>query len=191
MLDHNICAGAKCKHTVSCNEGFLGDRRRTVKSKLFGNRSVVDPVVFDERWIFLVETDREIKGGSLFHCFITECCIFQRDSVVSKSAGAGSFQCLHIGQLFSFEGAGNGSSLTNADRFFFCTIENIFQYSDLIYGRGSVCHADDSGNSAFCGRQSSGMQIFFISKSRITEMNVCIDQSRSNDETVGVDHSLL
>ena len=35
-------------HAVSCDEGFFGDRGRTVNAELFRHRAVVDAVVFNK-----------------------------------------------------------------------------------------------------------------------------------------------
>ena len=55
MLDIDPCAGSQCDHTVSCYQGVLCQRRRTVNSQLVRHLTMVDAVLLDKSLIFLME----------------------------------------------------------------------------------------------------------------------------------------
>ena len=68
----------------------------------------------------------------------------------------------------------------------FC--QHIFEGFHVINRRFGVGHADHGGESACGSGSGTGMNIFLIGKSRITEVHVNINESRSHHKTGGVDH---
>ena len=133
-----------------------------------------------------METIRRIKVADLFRAFITNRCIFQRDSVVGKSAGAGSFQCLHIGQLFSFEGRAAAADKCRIASF--STHENLFSISDLDLRSGKCLPCRFTVvTPAPCSRQSPACKSSLLVNP--DHGNECVvDQSRATIGQVGVDH---
>ena len=55
MLDIDLCTGSQSDHTVSCYQGVLCQRRRTVNSQLVRHLTMVDAVLLDKSLIFLME----------------------------------------------------------------------------------------------------------------------------------------
>ena len=66
--------------------------------------------------------------------------------------------------------------------FSFGTAQDIFQSVYRVYGWLCVCHTDDRSKSAFCGSEGTGVDIFFVSKSRITEMYMGVNKSRCDSQ---------
>jgi len=64
--------------------------------------------------------------------------------------------------------------------FHFGTIQDIAKGIYRVYCWFGVRHTDDGGKSTLCSGKRTGMNIFFISKSGISEMNMSVDESRSN-----------
>ena len=62
----------------------------------------------------------------------------------------------------------------------FGTIQDISKGIYRVYCWFCVCHTYDGGKSTLCSGKRTGMNIIFISKSRIPEMNMSVDESRSN-----------
>ena len=63
------------------------------------------------------------------------------------------------------------------------TCKDVFERAYGVNSRFGVCHADDGGKTAFCRGKGTGMDIFFVSKSRVTEMYMCINKSRCDSQT--------
>ena len=64
--------------------------------------------------------------------------------------------------------------------FSFGTGKNIFERVWRINSRFGVCHTDYRGKSTLCGSKRSGMNVFFVGETRITEMHMCINKSWCN-----------
>ena len=191
MLDDHVGAGAQGKHTVPGHQRFFSDGRRTVDAELFGNRAVVDPVVFNEGGILFVEADRYIQFFRPVHGFVEECAVAERDAVVREPAGAGFFQRFHIGQFFPFQTAGDAGRLADPDLLRCGPLKDVGQDFRVVHDRRSVGHADDGGEAALCRGKRAGMQRFFIGESGIPEMDVGVDQPGSDGEPFGVDDFLI
>ena len=64
--------------------------------------------------------------------------------------------------------------------FHFGTIQDIAKGIYRVYCWFGVRHTDDGGKSTLCSGKRTGMNIFCISTSGISEMNMSVDESRSN-----------
>ena len=175
MLDHDSSAASKRKHTITCYHHFFCDGRRTDDIKFFSGFSGIDAIIGDKGFVLFVKTDWHMKCSSLLHCLIAEYRVEKRNTIIGEATGACIGKCIEISHFFTIQTVGDRSSLVDMYIFFLCALQNIFQSINRVYGRLCICHTDDRGKSTLCSCKRTGMDIFFVSESRITKMHVCID----------------
>ena len=98
-------------------------------------------------------------------------------------------QQFHIHKFFSLQILCNGRRLDHMDPGRFPFSLNILKCLYIINCRLRICHTDNRRKSAISGSLCSGLDVLFISKARISEMYMGIDQPRCNHQTFRIDHA--
>ena len=125
-----------------------------------------------------MKADRHIHFRRHLHGFPDKSGVSKRDPVIGKPAGPVTNHLLKVHQFLSAEVLRHGGHLLHMDRQFLRPLQNVIKDLRTIHHWLCICHADHRSKAAGCRRRTSGLQIFFIGKSRIPEMYVHIHQSR-------------
>ena len=181
MLYIHRCPGLQRQPAVS----FHHHRLRFIGSpsvlKLFGNLSGIDSRTLNIFRIFLVKADRNIKFCRSLHSLADDFFIHERKTVICKSQCPVGFQLFHVHEFFPFKTFGYRRSLDKPDRQLLCPFQNVIQYLCTVHHRLCICHTNHCGDTSVKGRPASCLHIFFVCKSRVSEMHMDIDQTRSHD----------
>ena len=131
---------------------------------------------------------RQIQFRCLFHSFNKNMFIHNRNSIVCKSCCACISKFLHIYKLCSLKTLCNSNSLHNMNSRCFTLFLDILKRLFIIYCRFGISHTHNSckSSSGCCCRTCNN--IFFISKSRISEMHMCIDKTRGNNHPICINN---
>ena len=108
-----------------------------------------------------------------------------------KSNRTCCFQTIHIDQFLPFHTNSNTCCRKYMDPGLLSFVQNIFHSFCIINCRLGVCHCHNSCETALFRSCSTGPDIFFISKTRITEMHMHIDQTRCHHHAVRIDHLII
>ena len=191
MLNVHAGTGMKRQHTVTCHESILSQCRRTIDSKSFCRRSRIDSVFRDECRILLVEAERHIQLLRLKHRSLHQILVHDRNTVIGKPGCTCCFQSLHIYQFLSLHSNSDTCSWKHVDSGLLTFLQNILHSLHIIHRRFGIGHRHNGCKAALFRRCRTGLNIFFISKARITEMHMHIDKTRCHYHAICINDLII
>ena len=98
-------------------------------------------------------------------------------------------QQFHIHKFFSLQILSNGRRLDHMNPGRFPFFLNILKRLYIVNCRLCICHTNNRRKSTISSSFCAGLNVLFISKARISEMYMGINQPRCNHQTFRIDHA--
>ena len=191
VLDVHARAGVQRQHAVARHEHVLGQRRRAAKPERLRHRARIHARRLDERLIFLVKRQRQVKLRRALHRLDHQRLVHQRDAVVGESRRAGRRQALHVDDFLAGKVFADGSAGEHVDSAARPLVQHVLQRLGIVDGRLGVRHAHDRREPAGSRRGRAGFDILFIGKARIAEMHVHVHQAGRHDAALRLHDALV
>ena len=99
-------------------------------------------------------------------------------------------QLFHICEGFALHADRDIAGGKHVDSGLFALTDDVFKSFYVVNWWFCVCHTDNGCKATGSGSHCSGMNVFFVGESRITEMHMDVDKSRSHHKTVGVNNRI-
>ena len=190
MLDTEGRTGPDCQFHISADQGDLRFAGGSGKAKRLSSLSAaVDPVLGDQCFVLLVEADGQIEAFCRQQGFFQDGRVHDGDTVICKACGSRGGKGIEIDRLFSLHALRDIGTAVEMDLFLLCPCQNVGEDRYAVHDRIGVGHEDYTRISAPCRRKGSGVQIFLVRVSGITEMRVCINEARRGAQPLAVKHA--
>ena len=132
-----------------------------------------------------------LKLRRQFHGFFHRFGIFNGNAVIRKAYRTTSKEFLEIRQMVSIKAFGNCRCGVYMNRCFLSFFHKVANGFFIICHRFCICHADHCGKSPGCRSLCTGVDIFFVCKTRIPKMHMSIYKPRRYHKPGSINNRIL
>ena len=178
------------QHNIAGNGYIFGDRRPSRYSENRGDSAFMHVAPVHQSLIFGMGNHQTIKHGRIFQSRFEQIGAGYMVSVIRNRHSSGQLHIANLRQFLSFQPFGQSADYTDAhDAFPAGPLTQPFHQDGAVNRRPGIRHAGDHCESAGCSSLSTGNNIFLGLQARVPQVNMHIDQARS-DNLTGAIHQL-
>ena len=133
-----------------------------------------------------MEAYYSLKPCCLYACHLHQRCIHNGLTVIGEKNCSRLFKLFHRHKLFSLHIHGDVATGVDVDAGLTATLQHVLYCIHIVHVGICVAHHYDTGKAASGCCPGAGFDVFFISKSRIPEVNMPVHKARSHNAASGV-----
>ena len=184
-----MCSGLSCQHHIPHGDNVLNGIADTAQSLFADVFVVVCHTAVHKVNVLAVCHNRNPALCCDLHCFLAEQGIHNRFAILADRRGTFCHHRRYIGKFLSFLSFCDRSCLQHMDRcIHLCFVVYIADIQSVIRHWLCIWHRQYCRKSSVCCCHRSCLNCFLISLSRISQMNMQVDQTRHHVTAVCIDH---